>query len=249
MIRFIRSFLSGFCFFLFGIGGLIAGTLIAPFPLLLCNQKTQRRILSNTVHYLWKIFVGLMCMLKLIDIKTTNEKELKQLRGKIVIANHPSLIDVVILVSKIPHSICVVKGSLFQNFFIKFLIRHIYLSNSMQPNEFLTTATDYLESGYNIIIFPEGTRTVKNKPIHLHRGFAYLQARSKHDIQPIHIENNPHILGKNDKWYNVGDKPSVYTLKVLPKISFETISGATNRQSAILITEKAKKSLFSAYKA
>jgi len=244
MKKYLRSFLSGFCFFLFGIGGLIAGTLIVPFPLLLCNKKTQRRILSGTVHYLWKVFVWLMCVLKLIAVKTSDEKEIKQLRGKIVIANHPSLIDVVILVSKIPRSICVVKGSLFQNFFVKFLIRHIYLSNSMQPEDFLTTATNYLDDGYNIIIFPEGTRTIKNNPIHLHRGFAYLHLHSKHDIQPIHIENIPYILGKNHKWYDVGDKTSFYTIKICPVIRFKTMPNLTYRQNAVSVTEKAKKALF-----
>jgi 1-acyl-sn-glycerol-3-phosphate acyltransferase len=249
MKRFTRAFLSGFCFFVFGIGGLVAGTLIAPFPLLLCNKRTQRRILSNTVHYLWKAFVWLMCVLKLISVKIPNENKLKRLDGKIIIANHPSLIDVVILVSKIPHSICVVKGSLFQNFFVKFLIRHIYLSNSMRPSEFLVAATNYLNDGYNIIIFPEGTRTIKGKPVHLHRGFAYLHLHSKHDIQPIHIKNIPHILGKTDKWYNVGNKTSVYTLKILPPLHFQTDNALTIRQSAISITEKAKKSLFSAHNA
>ena len=245
MKRFVRSCLSGFCFSIFGIGGLVAGTLIAPFPLLFCNKKNQRRILSGTVHYLWKFFVGLMCILKLISVKTRNKRELEKLRGNIVVSNHPSLIDVVILVSIIPRSICVVKGSLFQNFFVKFLIRHIYLSNSMQPDEFMNQATDCLNNGYNIIIFPEGTRTIKNKPIHLHRGFAYLHLYSKHDIQPIHIKNTPHILGKHCKWYDVGEKTSVYSLKMLPAVHFKQKNSLlTDRQMAIKVTETTKKALF-----
>ncbi len=244
MKKIIRSFLSGFCFSVFGIGGLVAGTFIVPFPLLLCNKRNQRCILSGTIHYLWKLFVWLMCALKLIDVKIQNKKKLKQLRGNIIVANHPSLIDVVILVSKIPRSICVVKGSLFQNVFIKFLIRHVYLSNSMTPDEFMNQATDCLTNGYNIIIFPEGTRTVKNKPIHLHRGFAYLHLYSKHDIQPLHITNTPHILGKGSKWYNVGDKTSVYKIKMLPTIRFKAKKSNSIRQNAVSVTKQTKKALF-----
>ena len=246
MKRFIRSFLSGLCFSIFGIGGIITGTIFVPLILIFCSKKAQKRILSGTVHWLWRAFVGLMCALKLIDIKIKNEQKLKQLRGNIVIANHPSLIDVVILVSKIPGSICVVKGSLFKNIFIKSLIRRVYLSNSMSPEEFIAQASSDLDSGYNIIIFPEGTRTQKHKTIHFHRGFAYLQIHSKHDIQPIHIKNTPYILGKGTPWYDVGDKTSVYTLKILPKIVFNKKIKASNRQNAMAITEKAKKSLFSA---
>jgi len=246
MKRFLRSFLSGFCFAIFGIGGFIVGITIVPIVLIFCSKNTQKRVLSGTVHYLWKIFVWLMYALRLIDIKITNSQKLKQLRGNIVVANHPSLIDVVILVSKIPNSICIVKDGLFKNLFIKSLIRRVYLSNSMSPQDFLVAATKDLDDGYNIIIFPEGTRTQKNKPIHLHRGFAYLQMHSGHDIQPIHIQNNPHILGKHSPWYRVGDKTSVYTLKIMPKITFNKKRMGNNRKNAITITETTKKSLFSA---
>ena len=246
MKRFLRSFLSGFCFSIFGIGGFLTGTLLVPPVLIFCSKKAQKRILSSTIHYLWRFFVWLMRQLKLIDIKTTNEKELQNLRGKIVVANHPSLIDVVILVSRIPRSICVVKGDLFKNFFIKSLIRRVYLSNIMTPDDFIQSATADLNSGYNIIIFPEGTRTQRNKPLHFHRGFAYLQMYSKHNIQPIHIENIPHILGKGSKWWDVGDRTSVYTLKMLPEIAFDKKLKNDDRKSAVFITETTKKSLFPA---
>lgn len=246
MNGFFRSLLSGLCFSIFGIGGFLTGITIVPIVFVFCSKKAQRRILSGTIHYLWKFFVGLMCVLKLINVKIKNENELKKLRGNIVVANHPSLIDVVILVSKIPHSICVVKGALFKNFFIKSLIRRVYLSNSMSPEEFLNKASDALQSGYNIIIFPEGTRTQKQKPIHFHRGFAYLHIHSKHDIQPILIKNNPEILCKGSHWYDVGTKTSIYTLKPLQKIIFRKNLSTSDRQNAILITEKTKKSLFPA---
>lgn len=246
MNRLFRSFLSGFCFSVFGIGGIFVGATLVPLLLIFCSKSVQKRVLSNTVHYLWRAFVWMMCALRLINIKIKNEKTLRKLRGNIVIANHPSLIDVVILVSKIPRSICVVKGSLFKNMFVKSLIRRVYLSNSMSPEDFLDAASKDLADGYNIIIFPEGTRTQKQKPIHLHRGFAYLQMRSGHDIQPVLIENRPHILGKNTAWYDVGDKTSVYTLKPLSKIVFNKKVKRTARQTAVSITEATKKSLFSA---
>lgn len=246
MKKFLRSFLSGFCFAIFGIGGILVGATLVPLLLIFCSKTKQKKILSATIHYLWKSFVWLMCFLRLIDVKIKNEKEMKKLRGNIIIANHPSLIDVVILVSKIPNSICVVKDSLFKNFFIKSLIRRVYLSNTMTPEDFLNQATKDLDSGYNIIIFPEGTRTLTNKPIHFHRGFAYLQMFSKHKIQPIHIENKPHILGKGSKWYDVGEKTSVYTLTILPTIVFDENLDPKDRQNAISITETTKKSLFEA---
>lgn len=244
MKKFLRSVLSGFCFTIFGLGGVITGSIIVPILLIFCKKSHQRKTLSFSVHLLWRAFVGLMCLLKLIDVKCSDNNRLPKIRGKIVIANHPSLIDVVILVAKIPNSICVVKESLFHNIFIRAIIRRVYVSNSMNAEQFIKQASEILDAGYNIIIFPEGTRTIPGKPVHFHRGFAYLQIESKHDILPIHIENEPKILGKNQAWWDVGDRTSIYTLTLQPLIRFEKNKKLTNRQCALDITKKAEKAIF-----
>lgn len=244
MKRIIRSFLCCFCFFLFGIGGLVMGTLVFPIILIFFNKQRQQHYLSTSIHYTWRIFVWLMTTLRLISVKITDTTKLNQLRGHIVIANHPSLIDVVILVSCVPKSICVVKDKLFHNFFIKNVIQRIYLSNSMSPDEFLTKGSEFLSKGYNIIIFPEGTRTVHNRPIRFHRGFAYLQIHSTAPILPVHIKNTPPILGKMQPWHNIGSKTSVYTLTPLAEIQDSTPGTQTKRQAAIDITNRAKNALF-----
>ena len=244
MKKFLRGILSGFCFTIFGLGGIITGSIIIPVLLIFCKKSQQRKTLSFTIHILWRAFVSLMRGLKLIDIKCSDSKKLRKIRGKIVIANHPSLIDVVILVARIPNSICVVKESLFHNIFIRAIIRRVYVSNSMNAEKFVRQASEILDAGYNIIIFPEGTRTIPGKPVHFHRGFAYLQIESKHDILPIHIENTPKILGKNQAWWDVGDKTSVYTLTLRPLIHFAKNEKLTNRQTALDITKKAQKAIF-----
>lgn len=242
MKKIVRSVLSGFCFALFGFVGITAGSLVVPWLLIFTTKKHQQKIISKTVHYMWWIFVLIMRVLRLIDINIKNKQKIKNMHGKIIIANHPSLIDVVILIATIPDSICVVKGALFQNIFIKMIVKHAYLSNSMSPETFIAQASELLDNGYNIIIFPEGTRTIPGRLVHLHRGFAYLYLKSRHDIQPIHIKNNPYILGKGQKWYAVGDKTSVYTIKILPCIKSKKMP--LNRQNAIKITKLAEKALF-----
>ena len=244
MKKISRSFLSGFCFAIFGLGGILTGSVIVPILLVFCTKSQQRKTLSFTIHILWKAFVSLMCFFRLISIKCDDMDKLQKIHGKIVVANHPSLIDVVILVAKIPNSICVVKESLFHNIFIKAIIRRVYVSNSMDANKFVKQASEILNAGYNIIIFPEGTRTISGKQNHLHRGFAYLHIESQHDILPIHIENTPKILGKNQAWYDVGDETSVYTLILRSEIQFTKDKNLNNRQSAINITKKAENAIF-----
>ena len=244
MIRFLRSLLCATCFCIFGLGGLLIGSAVFPIFLLIYKSKKQRKMFVNTIHYSWRLFVWIMCVLRLIQVKCPGYKKLKSLRGTIVIANHPSLIDVVILVSKIPNSVCVVKESLFRNIFVRKVIGKTYMSNTMNPDEFIANGADILSNGYNIIIFPEGTRTIPNKVVHLHRGFAYLHLATGADILPIKITNDPQILGKMQKWWDIGTKPSVYNIIVNPTICFDKKNTQTKRAAAIKITEQAKNILF-----
>ena len=244
MIKYIRSFFCVFCFCVFGLGGLLIGSAIFPIILLFYKSENQRKIFVNTVHISWRAFVWLMCALRLIRVKYHNPKKLKALRGTIVIANHPSLIDVVILVSKIPNSVCVVKDSLFKNPFIRKVIGKIYLSNTMAPDEFIKHAGDVLSKGYNIVMFPEGTRTIPNKEIRLHRGFAHLQIETGAKILPIKITTNPPVLGKTQKWWDVGTKTSVYDIIPQNYIYFDAKKAKNKRDMALDITDKAKNILF-----
>ena len=244
MIRFVRSFFCMFCFFVFGLGGILVGSAVFPIILLFYKSEKQRKIFVNTVHITWRFFVWLMCALRLIRVNCADCKKLKSLHGVIVIANHPSLIDVVILVSRIPNSICVVKDSLFKNIFIRKVISKIYLSNTMKPEEFIIKGGDILSKGYNIVMFPEGTRTVPNKAIHFHRGFAYLHIETGAKILPIKITNMPPVLGKMQKWWDVGTKTSVYNIVPKEYICCDTQKLQNKREMALCITEKAKSILF-----
>ena len=237
MIRIIRSFLCAFCFAVFGVGALGLGGIIFPILLLIYRSPAkQRAILSQCVHISWRFFVWLMSSMRLISVRG-DIKELKSVRGRIIVANHPSLIDVVILIAYIPHSVCVVKRSLFHNPFVKKVIQRIYLSNDMDVDDFVAHATEFLKSGYNIIIFPEGTRTVPGRKVHLHRGFAYLHLASTAPILPIHIENAPRILGKHQPWYDIGSRISVYTLTLKDEIIYKISPNQTRRDAAISITQ------------
>ena len=246
MIRLIRSFLCCICFTLFGIGGLGLGLLVFPIILIFFRGTHQRRILCNSIHITWRFFVWLLTFSRLISVRCDQDNLLRNLHGHIVIANHPSLIDVVIVVSKIPNSVCVVKDNLFHNFFIRHVIRRIYLSNNMSPDEFLTRGTEYLKSGHNLVIFPEGTRTRPNHSIHFHRGFAYLHLHSGAPILPIMIHNTPPILGKGQPWYDIGRQTSNYTLTPLSVIQHTPSADRSDRQIAHDITAQAKSALFPA---
>jgi len=72
-----------------------------------------------------------------------------------IVANHPSLIDVVFLIGLMRQTNCVVKQSLFQNPFTRGPVRDAgYISNDGSA-DMLDAAADALREGQTLIIFPE----------------------------------------------------------------------------------------------
>ena len=65
-MRAIKSVLTVFCFFIFGLGGLIIGTLIFPIIMLFYHQQKQKVLFLKVVHTSWRFFVWIMSGLHLI---------------------------------------------------------------------------------------------------------------------------------------------------------------------------------------
>ena len=246
-MRFVRAILSGICFTIFGVGGFFIGAVVFPVVCLTVKKTRQRAVFTAIIHYSWKLFVFLMRAFRLIglDIGRDDAAVLKNLRGTVVAATHPSLIDIVILISLIPRAVCIVKSDLAHNFWMKSIIRKIYLVND-DPELFVKEATDLLAHGFNVIVFPEGTRTdFKGKKRKIHRGFAHIAVRAKSAVLPVMIRNDPAILGKGQTWHQMGDKTSVYAISVLPVIIPDATEGENFHKAAADMTDRLTRVLFS----
>jgi len=244
-MRVLRMIKAAFCFFLFGIGGFTIGAVIFPLLCLFLPKEKQRLCFSNLIHHSWQIFIGLMCFWGIIKIEINEKQTLSSLQGHIVVSNHPSLIDIVILISLIPRAICIVKGRLAKNIFMQRIIKKIYLVNDLEPVDLVEKAQEALCQGFNVIIFPEGTRTdFKKKDIKLHRGFAHLAIASHAPVLPIKISSFPHILGKKQKWYDLGNKTSVYKLDVFEPIIPLKQQNMSDYSFSLKLTDCVKKKIF-----
>lgn len=216
MLKYIRINNAAICFTLFGIGSLFIATFVMPLIAVLAGSAPRRRkILAACIKRSWQAFLFIMTILRLIKVEISADglTELKNLKGTIVAANHPTFIDVIILVSLVPNPICVVKGKLTRNFFIKNIVLNAYINNETPPDVFLNQCKEVLDHGYNLVVFPEGTRTFPGQEIKLQRGTAYIAAESSRGILPIHISTSERILGKNQQWYHVGLRRVLFRLE------------------------------------
>ena len=123
--------------------------------------------------------------------------------GQLILANHPSLIDVVFLLGFTPRAGCVVKRELWTNLFTRFAVASAgYVSNS--PTDLMIEgAVASLAGGQSLIMFPEGTRTRPSEPLSFHRGAANVAVRAAATVTPVYIRVEPTTLTKAEPWYRI----------------------------------------------
>ena len=113
-----RWLTTAFSYLCFGLGGLVFTVLAL--PVLFClpgGQVARARRAQWALHWLFRAYVRMMSLLGVVSYRIKN---LEKLRGaRLILANHPSLLDVVFLISMVPNACCVVKGRVAHNFFTR----------------------------------------------------------------------------------------------------------------------------------
>jgi 1-acyl-sn-glycerol-3-phosphate acyltransferase len=157
--------------------------------------------------------------------------------GLLILANHPTLIDVVLLISLIPNADCVVKSRLARNPFTRGPIKASgYVSNDSGEG-LIDDCIASVRSGKNLVIFPEGTRTPRDGGRHLQRGAAYIALRGALNVTPVVIRCSPPTLSKGEPWYRIPSRRFHMTVEVgadLPVVPF--LSGSTEAIAARRLT-------------
>ena len=222
--KIVRSFVVLFLFGFFGCGALIINYIIFPCAAVFVKKSGRKAFYCNVVHKTWGFFNALMEKSGAIKIETENPESLKNIRGKIIVANHPSFIDIVLLIGIIPDTICIAKKELKKNIFMGNIVKSLFLINDENQESMLKESAHLLSKGYNLIIFPTGTRTVDGKTLKLHKGAAMLAIHTKTDIIPVCINCSRKFLAKNQKIYDAGEETVVYKISVNGEIKIEDFS-------------------------
>ena len=205
---------TGLSFLAFGVGGLFLGTFVLPPILWLVRDPDRRRRWSRRiVQRSFAAHVELMRRLGVMTYEIRGRERLAR-DGLLVLANHPTLIDVVLLVSLLPNADCVVKSAVARNPFMRGPVRAAgYVANDDGAG-LVEDCIAAVRAGGNLVIFPEGTRTTPGQPVRLQRGAANIAVRGRLDITPVRITCSPPTLGKGNKWYQVPSRRFHVTLDV-----------------------------------
>jgi 1-acyl-sn-glycerol-3-phosphate acyltransferase len=163
----------------------------------LCLPRSIRfscgRRLISTALSAYLFFLRLFCGVRL---EASALDSLRPDRPLIIVANHPSLLDAVILLSRLPCAVCVMKGSLRRNILFGPMSRLAGYVGNDEPMQMIRQACNELAGGAHLVIFPEGTRTEVFPVNPFSEATAFLAARSGSTIQTVFLDFSSTYLGK-----------------------------------------------------
>lgn len=206
-----RRLATGLGWSVFGIGGLLLSLTWFPLLNIVVQDKSRRiSIARSTISASFRLFFKFVHLIGVMNYQVEGVKELNKLKGRIIVANHPTILDYVFIASQMPQLDCLVKADLSKNFFLKGVVKAAdYLLNNASE-ELVAECDKRLAEGHNILIFPEGTRTVPGIPMKLHRGVAHMALRCGCSLHCIHIKCSDRWLDKSSQWYEIPkSKPTI----------------------------------------
>ena len=159
-----RTLATGFCFCVFFVMGVSFRVFVCPLLALIYRHDARQKVLTarRVVQESFAFFTALMQGLGVLKL-TINGREKLAAPGLLICPSHPTLIDVVILMSLIPNASCIVKAALAQKAAMKGPLKTAgYLTNDNGP-ALVDACAETLALGDTLIIFPEGTRSVPGK--------------------------------------------------------------------------------------
>lgn len=234
-MKYIRSILAVFCFFIFGIGAVILNFLLFPFI------KNNKELCSDIIHNTWRFFVNLMMFLKLFRLDV---KKLEKIENKVIVSTHPSFIDIVILIALIPRSTCFVKKELAHNPILKNLVTSIFITNEVELDELKSESKKMLDRVFNVIIFPSGIRHRRDEFPKIRKGASLVALNAGKNIVPIKMFSDRDFLFINQPFYAVSDRCVNFEIEQMREINIADFIGESEIITKQRLTHKIEEELY-----
>ncbi len=158
------------------------------------GRRVGRRAIQ-TGFRLYVVLLGWLCGCR-FDLKALEELA-RQAGPMVVVANHPSLLDAVLLVSHLPDAVCIMKAGLMNNLLLGAGARMARYIVNDAPLPMIRRAIAELQGGARLIIFPEGTRTAEPPVGPCGATAGLIAARAGVPVQVLTIEMSTPYLGKH----------------------------------------------------
>jgi 1-acyl-sn-glycerol-3-phosphate acyltransferase len=179
----------------FGVGGL-AYTLVGPVLYYLLPRRIGSRVGQSLMTGLFRMYLGLLQNLGLLRLDVADLDRLRGERSLVLAPNHPSMLDAVLVISRLPDTTCIMKAEIHDNPFLGGGAKLAGYIRNDTPVRMIKRAADEVRAGRLLLVFPEGTRTVQH-PVNPFKGsFALVAREARAPVQTLLIETDSPYLAK-----------------------------------------------------
>jgi 1-acyl-sn-glycerol-3-phosphate acyltransferase len=177
---------------LMSLGWNLVALLLLPLLPRAVGLRIGRRMIAGGYAFFWRVasLTGMM------HLHAEALDALRAERGLIVAANHPSLLDALMLVARLPHAACIMKADLVRNPFIGPGARLARYIRNDSPLGMVRLAVADLKRGGQLVLFPEGTRTSTPPLNPVGPGLTLIASRAGVPIQTVFIDTDSPYLSK-----------------------------------------------------
>jgi len=165
-----------------------------------------------------RYFVWLMQLSGIIECDLAALDRLRRQQSLVIIPNHPTLLDAVLVISRLPHIVCTTKARLLRNPFLGGSARLAGFIRNDRPTRLVRDGIRQVRAGRQLLIFPEGTRTSGAIVDQFKGGFALIAKRAGAPVQTVFIESNSRFLGKNWPLSRKPEFPLLYRVRLGPTL-------------------------------
>ncbi len=228
----VTSAFAGFWFFAVVLAWLVLP--LAALSVLAGDDRSARVLRCQRILALsFRGFHGYMRALRLVDarVQPLPPREPTDARGRVLVANHTTLVDVTALLATYPRVCCVAKDSIARSPFVGRLLRLCGFipagHDLLNRGDAITEAVRWLEAGFDVLVFPEGTRSPPGSLHPFQRGAFEIAKRAGTAVVPIVMTCAPLALTKGLPFWRQPDECAVLTAS--PQAPIQSTSWTNSR--------------------
>lgn len=200
-----------YCFVYFLFGCILSQLCMLVLMLMPMSRSAKKLAFHKTIYRFTRFFLKTMITVKIIRQNPYNETYEKP---AVIIANHQSFIDILMLLSTTPKIIMMTNSWVWNSPFFGWIVRYSDFYHSADGYEALAERLkERVAEGYSVVVFPEGTRSADCSILRFHKGAFYLADLLKLDILPMLIYGAGQISAKRQGFYIKSGIVATRTLK------------------------------------
>ncbi|MFZ1431592.1 MAG: lysophospholipid acyltransferase family protein [Geminicoccaceae bacterium] len=192
-----------------GVWSLAGSILYAILPLKVSQAIGPRMVMGAS-----KCFMAVLCMGGKVKVDLAELDRLYRDGGIIIAPNHPTMLDAVMIISRLPRIVCISKAELWDNPLLGGGMRMAGFIRNDTPIKLTKLAIDKLQEGQQLLLFPEGTRTTAWPVNPFRGGFALMAKMAGVPVQTVFIETNSPFLNKGWPLLKKPDMPLEYRVRL-----------------------------------